>query len=430
MRIRKLFADGAHVLVVRMLTVASGAAVSIIVSRALGPAGRGTYAIPGISAALAATLFAGLSTTIAASMLNDRTGRGALRAGFIAAVPLVAVAMAGVVGVAALMHQLWAAPFAVAVLPFMAISAIVNGFGYGVKNVRGVALYALSISISILLFLSAAFLLGNRTSTSAIVVWLAANGFAAIAGMAIVIRSARSLPGESVATWPFVKYALRVGATGLVSMLNYRVDVYIVAFYLSHAALGLYTTAVSAAETLFVAAQVGSIVTAPHIGSFSTEEAARFTARCVRNNLAVITLLSGFAAIVAPWVVVLLFGEAFAPAVTPLRVLLIGIVPMSMAGIIASYYTLKTRQPHIPLAITGSSAVLCAIISAFLVPRFGIVGAATGTAVSYAASIVFMIAYFSHQTKISVSRIVLPQLEDLRGYRMLLAALLRRPAAG
>jgi len=413
-----------------MLTVASSAAVSIVVSRALGPAGRGTYVVPGIAAALAATLFAGLSTTMAASMLNERTGRGAIRAAFISSIPLVLVAWAVIIPLTAGMHQLWAAPYAAIALPFMALSAMFNGFGYGTKNVRAIAIYALATSLLTLFFLGGSFLFWQRTPIAAILAWLLANTLAPVIGMAILARGARALPREPVRTLPFLWYSVRVGATGLVSMLNYRIDLYIVAIYMTHAALGWYATAVSSAETLFIAAQVASIVTAPHIGSFSASEAARFTARCVRNNLTFITVCSGAAALIAPEVVELLFGHAFAPAVAPLRILIIGIVPMSVAGIIASYYTLNARKPHVPLVTTGSSAIVCAIISVILVPRIGITGAAIGTAVSYASSVIFMIVYFSRQTGISVANIVVPQLEDIRGYRNLLAAVAKRRTAG
>src|SRR5579872_1214412 len=322
MRAKELLADGFQVLTVRVVNMVCAAAVSILVSRALGPDGRGTYVIPGMLAGLVATIFAGLTTTVASSMLKDRLGGGVLRAALTAAVPLVATGAVVIALLTFFGHQLWAAPYAILALPFMAMAAIVNGYSYGVRNVRGATLMALATSIATLVLLASGLFLGGRTPEIAIKMWFAANVLIGTVGISLVLLDARKLSWSGrVAVGPFLTYATRVGATGIVSILNYRIDLYIVAFFTTPSQLGLYATAVSAAETLFVAAQVGSIVTVPHIGALEASEAARFTAKCVRNNLVFVGLCCIFVAIIAPKAVDLLFGEAFMPAVAPLRVL-------------------------------------------------------------------------------------------------------------
>jgi O-antigen/teichoic acid export membrane protein len=394
----------------------------------LGPDGRGVYVVPGIIASLIATVFGGLTTTVASSMLKDRRGAGALRAGLIAAIPLVVFGAVAAFGSALLMHAPWAAAFAIAALPFMAMSALVNGFGYGVGNVRAVVAFTLATSAATVVLLGAGFIFAGRSTAVAIAMWLTANVVVAVIGIVVVLWKARKLPSEPVAPWPFLTYALRVGATGLVSMLNYRIDLYIVAYFVSRADLGIYATAVSAAEVLMVAAQVGSIVSVPHIGSLSPEEAANFTAKCVRNNLIVVFCCAAAAALVAPYVIQLLFGNAFLPAVAPFRVLLLGIVPMSSASIVSSYYTLNAKKPQIPLIIAGISTAICAVLSILLVPRIGIVGAAIGTAVSYTLTVLIGVGLFSMNSKVPIHRVLFLQMDDLRSYRRLAGSVLARPS--
>jgi O-antigen/teichoic acid export membrane protein len=417
---RQLFSDGFAVLGIRMLTVVAGAAASVVVSRTLGPQGRGTYVIPGMIAALVATPFAGLSTAVAASMLRDLAGSGAIRAALLASIPLVAIASVAAIILTWWMHQFWALPVALAALPFLAVSAIATGYAYGTKKPRAVTAIALVTSLSILVFLAVGLLAVQRSAGIAITMWLGANIFVGIAAIGVVLWHSRRLEPHHVAVWPFFTYSLRVAANGVVSLLNYRMSLYVVAFYLTHAAVGLYATAVSAAETIFIAAQVAAIVTAPHIGAMVPEEAARLVARCIRNNLVLVACGSSAAMIAAPFIVRLLFGEAFLPAVPALRLLLAGMIPMSVAGVIANYYTLNAKRPQVALIVTGISAVTCAVISVVLVPRIGILGAATGTTASYAMSIAFMIVYFSRETKISIPRVLFPQREDIRSYRALL----------
>jgi O-antigen/teichoic acid export membrane protein len=424
---KTLFADGFQILIVRVLNLVCAAGVSIFVSRMLGPEGRGTYVVPGMLAGLVATVFAGLTTTIASSMLKDRAGSGAIRAAFAAAVPMVATGIVVVMAITVATNQLWAAPYAAIVLPFMALIAIVNGYGYGVKNPRLVTLFTLATNIAIFICLAAGLLFVGRTANVAIESWFAGNVFVGLVAICVVLWSARGMATGPIATWAFLTYAARIGAIGLVSILNYRIDLYMVAFFTSHSQLGFYSTAVSAAETLLVAAQVGSIVTVPHIGSLGAREAAHLTARCVRNNFAFITVLCIVAALVAPAAVELLFGPAFLPAVAPLRVLLIGIIPMSAASIISSYYTLNAKKPQYPLIIAGASAFICAAISLILIPRIGIVGAAIGTTVSYISTVIASMIIFSIQAKVPLWHVACVQPEDLHGYRRLISSYLSKP---
>jgi O-antigen/teichoic acid export membrane protein len=426
-RAQTLFADGFQILIVRLVNLVCAAGISIFVSRMLGPDGRGTYVVPGMLAGFVATVFAGLTTTVASSMLKDRSGAGAIRAALAAAVPMIITGIVVVMAVTLATHQLWAAPYAAIVLPFMALSAIVNGFGYGIKNPRLVTLFTLATNIAIFVGLAAGLLLIGRTANIAIQMWFAANVLIGIVAIGVVVWNSRRMASEPVATWSFFTYAARIGAIGLVSILNYRIDLYMVAFFTSHSDLGFYSTAVSAAETLLVAAQVGSIVTVPHIGSLASGEAAYLTARCVRNNFAFITILCIAAALVAPFAVQLLFGAAFIPAVAPLRVLLIGIIPMSAASIISSYYTLNAKKPQYPLVIAGTSALICGAISLILIPRIGIIGAAIGTTVSYVLTVIASMILFSFQTRVPFSQVAFVQLEDLRGYRRMFSSYFSKP---
>jgi O-antigen/teichoic acid export membrane protein len=415
-----LISDSLQVLIVRALSLVSSAGVGIVVARALGPAGRGVYTVPGILAALIATIFAGLSTTLASRMLQDVGPMGGVRAALASGAPMVAGGALAIGILTVFSHQLWAAPWAIAALPFMAISAIANGYFYGNKNVRLGTILGLSSTLANLTFLATGFLLLGKTPQVGIAMWLASNVLIGSCALVFILWHASKTPYVPVPVMPFFTYSLRVGGNGLISMLNYRIDLYVVAFFSTTQALGLYGTAVSAAETLLIVSQVASIVTVPQIGSLPRAEAARFVARCIRNNFVIATLCAAAAALVAPYVVEIMFGAAFLPAVPALRVLLIGMVALSASGLLSSYYTLNTKKPQVALLISGASAVACFVISIVLVPRIGIVGAAAGTAVSYLAGIVVMFLIFSRETGIPMSHIVFVQWEDLRVYRSLL----------
>ncbi|MGH7329043.1 MAG: polysaccharide biosynthesis C-terminal domain-containing protein, partial [Polyangiaceae bacterium] len=340
-------------------------------------------------------------------------GRGGVRAAVLSAVPLVAggAIVASVLGM--VLHALWAVPYAIAVLPFMAMATIASGYSYGLGNVRLPNAINLWSTIMTIAFIGSGLLLESRDASVAIVMWLAANVVLGVACMAGVLVHARKLKQDSVSTRKFLHYTLRLSGMYVARVLNYRIDMYVVAFLTSVTALGLYGVAVSGAEALLTFTEVAAVVTIPRIGALPRQEAAAFTARCLRYNLLLASIAAAALAIVAPFAVVLVYGRAFAPAISSLQVLCIGVVALSMIGVITNYYTLNTGRPMVALLMQLGSMAICVALSFLLVPVVGIVGAAIATSVSYVVSVTAILVWFSRQEKIALSAILLPQRDDI-----------------
>ncbi|MBV8245526.1 MAG: oligosaccharide flippase family protein, partial [Candidatus Eremiobacteraeota bacterium] len=231
-------------------------------------------------------------------------------------------------------------------------------------------------------------------------------------------------PYERVRVGEYARYAWNIGLVNLVSLLNYRVDVYIVAVFASARALGLYAIAVSGAESLQVFTQVASIVTAPHIGSLDTPSAARLTARAMRGNVVLAAAIAAIVFVLAPFVVRALYGTAYLDMVPAFRILLVGIVAFSSASIVSSFFTLRLGNPLLSLRVAGAAAAVCAVVSVILVPRVGIVGAAIGTVAGYLLGQAVMLAIFCRTSGIPVARTVLLTGDDVRSLRRLVMAFL------
>ena len=251
----------------------------------------------------------------------------------------------------------------------------------------------------------------------AIAAWIASSTIvAAVAFGAVLIHSRTLGRGEPVDVRAYMRLAWKVGLTGLVSLLNYRADLYIVAALLPAADLGLYTVAVSAAESLLVPTQVAALVTSPYIGSLEPPAAAALAARCVRNNMLAALVICIALYALAPYVVAVFYGKAFLPLVPSLRVLLIGVVALSLGSPVSSFYTLKLAKPEIPLTLAGISAAICIGCAIVLVPQIGIMGAAIASTLAYVIGQGIGLWYFSRKSSISWRTMLLPTADDLRIY--------------
>jgi O-antigen/teichoic acid export membrane protein len=348
-----------------------------------------------------------------------------LRPALITSGAFVLAGAAALVPIALLSGERWALVPAIASLPASAAVNLAAGYAIGIKRVRYSTAVNVAVTIFTLALMAGGLFFVARSAAVAIVVWIAANTIVGIAALAAVVIHSRRLPGaQTVSTREFAYFAGKVGIVNLVSLLNYRADLYIVALLTTPAALGMYTVAVSAAESLLVPTQVTALVTSPHIGSLEPKAAAALTARCVRNNLLIALVVCGALFVCAYPLVNLLYGAAFLPMVGALQILLVGVFAMSLGSPMSSYFTLKLGKPEVPLTLAGVSAAICIAASLALVPTMGIYGAATASSAAYIVGQCCALWYFMRTTSIRARTALLPTREDAQLYGRFLAHLL------
>ncbi|HTU80838.1 MAG TPA: polysaccharide biosynthesis C-terminal domain-containing protein [Candidatus Acidoferrales bacterium] len=413
----QVMSDGVFTFVLRVVNIVAALGLGILTARLLGPAGKGVYALPMVQAGLISTFFTGLASSTAFYLLNRNAGRRIVGIASLSALLLVVGGSVAVAIVALISRTPWAGIAAIVSLPAVAATNLVTGYVTGIKRIRFATTLTFATTLATFALMAVGLFLVARSAWVAIVVWIVATTLVAIVAYAVMLVHARSLDaGEPVPFRGFLNMTAKVGATNFVSLLNYRADLYIVAVLLPPAALGLYTVAVSAAESLLVPTQVAALVTSPHIGGLERSRAAALAARCVRNNMLASTVVCAALFAIAPWIVGLLYGQAFLPLVPALRILLLGVVALSLGSPISSYYTLKLGKPEIPLVLAGLSAAICISVTVLLVPHLGLSGAAIGSTVAYIGGQGLGIAYFGRMTGLRWTTVLIPTLDDLRLY--------------
>jgi O-antigen/teichoic acid export membrane protein len=377
--------------------------------------------LPIVQAGLVSAAFTGLSSATSYYLLNGNAGRSILRPMVISIVIFVVAGSIAILPIAAVAHAMWAAAPAIASLPAVALINAVTGYVVGIRRVRAATSLAVATTFATLLFTAAGLFLVALTPFAAIIAWVAAATLVAVIAWGAMLLHARSLkPGSAIDPASYTRMALKVGAASLVSLLNYRADLYIVAVLLPPLDLGLYSVATSAPQALLLPTQVAAFVTSPHIGGLDRAAAARLAARCVRNNLLVAVVLCAVLFAVAPIVVGFFYGDAFLPLVPALRILLAGVVFLALGSPVSTYYTLKLAKPEIPLILAGASAAVCIAGCFLLIPLLGIEGAALASSAGYIIGQGLGLWYFARTTGVAPSFMLVPTVSDLRVYWNLL----------
>ncbi|WP_122088218.1 lipopolysaccharide biosynthesis protein [Halalkalicoccus subterraneus] len=208
----------------------------------------------------------------------------------------------------------------------------------------------------------------------------------------------------------------------LLTVSLYNVDLLLLQPMVGSHETGLYKSALVIAEFLWLvptAVQIVFIHSSSEMWSREAhEEITSMASKATRYTLVFTTLLLlGIAALATPFMQ-LYFGAEFGDAVTPLLLLLPGVLGFAVARPI---YAIgigdgKFRQL---IAATGTAAVINLVLNLLLIPQYGMAGAAIATSIGYGLMV------FLHY--LAARRIGYNPFQDLRSVRVGITASLAAP---
>lgn len=288
----------------------------------------------------------------------------------------------------------------------VAVVRLGQAFVYLVAGVTAIAVFHMGVEGGIL-----GFLLGSG---------------AAVAAIAVAAWRLGARPGR----WPGseLREGLRFGLTthpgGLAEYALDRSDSVLVGYLLPFAALGFYSLAVPVAELVwYVSYGMRALLFARTSGS-AEEQADQFTPLAVRGTvyLAGIVALGAFGAVA---VLLRFWLPAFRPALPATGILLVATVVgvifhLLTADLSARGFGARSSRISLTALPIGIAAYL------WLIPRYGIVGAALGSLVAYSAETGLSVYWFARSTGISPASLLVPRRSDLD----LAAFLVRRLRGG
>lgn len=222
-----------------------------------------------------------------------------------------------------------------------------------------------------------------------------------------------------------VVYGLKGHLSNILAFINYRIDLFIIAYFLNDAAVGLYSVAVSIAERIWIVSQsVSSVLFARVSNLTSDSERAQFTALVSRNVLFLSVVGGGVLFLLGKWIIYLLFGAAYAGSTAPFLWLIPGIVLGSMSRIISNYFA-GIGKPEINTYVAIFLTILNVGLNIALVPIHGVIGAAVATTVTYSMNTVVKTIIFSSMNNMSWINFVIIKISDFKIYKGYIAKILK-----
>jgi O-antigen/teichoic acid export membrane protein len=219
------------------------------------------------------------------------------------------------------------------------------------------------------------------------------------------------------------KYGAKVQAGTVTGLANQNLDQMVMAAWLPPADLGLYVAAVSAAIVPQVFSQAVQTVATPSIARAETT-AARIN--ILRRVFQRYWLLSGVMACVLaaalPVAIPLVFGAAFKGAIGPAEILLLGTFLIGAKEVLASGANALGDPWLSSKAQIWAVGVTIALLY-LLLPPLGIWGAAIASAAAYATQLIVMVHGLRRMHEISPATLFRIRLADIR------ASIIPRPSS-
>ncbi|MCC6848565.1 MAG: polysaccharide biosynthesis C-terminal domain-containing protein [Deltaproteobacteria bacterium] len=401
--------------VTKLLATATAALAAIVVAGALGATGAGTFALVRVlPGTIAAVLGAGMTIANPYLIGSRRYSVQAITETTVAlGLGLGVVGCAGWWAAGNLLHAHFYSTLSARdallvglAIPMNLLRDYLNSVQQGLRSFKAANLVLLTddvVSLALLLPL-----LAGVGGTTLVVV-------AAVAGpVASVLLAAAMLLRRGIRPWPRVhpalaRDAMRFGIKGhvgrMANMLNWRLDVMILATLASVEVVGCYSVASKVAELFRPLSASLTFVLRPLIAGLSAVEArvrgVFLYRRVFLINLAAILVLAA----VGERLILAFFGAEFAPAVPALYILLVGLAAHGADGVLSGY-NVGIGRPELNTYTALAGLVVTVIGDLTLIPAYGLVGAAVASSAAYTVKAVAFTGLFLATADVSLPQLV------------------------
>jgi O-antigen/teichoic acid export membrane protein len=245
------------------------------------------------------------------------------------------------------------------------------------------------------------------------IAYIVAQAVAAGAGFFMVARrNWISLNVDFKVIRSLVVYGIKVHVGEMVYSLRQRVDQALISVLLPSADLGIYAVALTIANGPLILVFTLANLAFPKISQQPTTAGKlEVFGRYLRFSLASTAGMVVVLWVLMPWVLPLLFGKPFSPAVPIANLLLLGTLPLAAKLMFQQALKAWDRSLIVGRAEVVGLAVAVALI-ATLMPRFGLIGVAWSLVFSQLAAAATMGLSLHRELHLPVVSLFVPKPED------------------
>lgn len=222
-----------------------------------------------------------------------------------------------------------------------------------------------------------------------------------------------------------LNFGIKGYASNALQVLNYRVDVLLLAAVAGSGAVGSYSVAAGVTTTLWLLPQAVSDIVFPRVASLSAveggdaEEQRRFVETKSLRHVVLLVLVGCVALAIGMYLLMVpIYGRPFEDAIELGMIRLPGVALLGIAGVLSASYVGRGRPIYsfwTALIVTPSTMLLYAL----LIPAHGATGAAIASSLSFTLSFVLAVGFYRLTVGEPVWRRMIPTWSEVRDYLQL-----------
>ncbi len=220
---------------------------------------------------------------------------------------------------------------------------------------------------------------------------------------------------------PVMKSMIKLGLVNAIAIfvmqLNYRMDILMLKQLSTFEQVGYYSLATQIAEQLWhIPFAIEMIILSRSANTSDNQFLHKTVASIFRVSLIIGLLLGAVIFFLAPLLVPLIFGKEFIPTTTMIRTILPGILILVGFRILNSRLT-GMGKPQVAIYTFVPALLINFILNLILLPRYGGIGAAWATNVSYAVGSIAFLFVYARITQMSALQIFTFRKSDFYFFR-------------
>jgi O-antigen/teichoic acid export membrane protein len=197
-------------------------------------------------------------------------------------------------------------------------------------------------------------------------------------------------------------YGMRAHVGVVLAVANRRLDQMILSIALAATDLGLYVVAMTVEGPLFLAAVTMEMLLFPKLASQSDESARQKTlGRYFRASLILVVPATILFLVLAPWLIGIVFGQAYLPAVDAARILALSGIGYTLKVMLTTHMRASNRM-RIVTQSEGIGILATVVALLVLLPPFGLIGAAIAQVLAITVPALFMAFKINRDTGLSI----------------------------
>lgn len=421
---RSVASDASWVFSLRLFEYGGGFVTTIVISKWLGPTGRGLFYLP-IAAASVMTVICNLSLAQANVYLLGNEHRGIEELGGqngLLAIVAGGFGASAMIGMAFLLPHLFGnvGPILMAITAVTVPFTLHRLFSANLLALKGDVRWQFAaniggavIQLGSLIVLWQLHALSVTTALCVNLAYMICAWALTAAGLErfrfIRIRFDRELLRSTL------RQSIPLHSSTVLLFLHLRADMFMVQWFAGSAALGIYSLAVPFAESILIISESLGIALNPKQIRRDLSAGARQSLAAVRVALLLFAFMALFWVVFGPTIIRKSVGAEFTSAYKPLIALLPGLMFLGIQ-----------RLCGIPIVMCGRPWILTAInsfslgcnigLNLWLIPRFGPTGAGLASTITYAVGAILILSWTARLGQVPLLSYIVPRRADLKIY--------------